>query len=91
MSNPGMTPLTMQQVMDFQKQQAMANALMTQNAPANTPYAGLANAGGTLAGALANKNIANNEAWAQQGISPVTVTPKVGSSWMSNLFGLGGQ
>lgn len=98
MSNSAMTPLTMQQVLDFQKQQQMAAALMGNSAPATQPNAGLANAGGDLSGALMNKNLQNQMQWAQQGITPVKLTnsafnPSVttqAGNWLSNLFSMGG-
>lgn len=112
MSNPGqpmngmqqlmtsqMTPELMQQMQayqDQQKQQAMAQALMQGNAQGQN--GGIANAGSAIAGAFADKRLQDNAKWAAQGISPVNVTPQVGTTqlgraagWAKNLFGIGGS
>lgn len=112
MSNPGqpmngmqqlmtsqLTPEVLQQMQtyqDQQKRQAMAQALMQNNMQGQN--AGIANAGSTLAGAFADKRLQNNAQWAAQGISPVTVTPQVGTTGLSRLgsqigglFGMGGS
>jgi hypothetical protein len=104
MSNPGistaqMTPELMQQwqaLQDQQRRQAMAQALMGNQAQGQN--SGIANAGSAIAGALADRNIANNARWTAQGISPVQVTPQVGTTglgraanWAKGLFGMGGS
>lgn len=93
-----MAPLTMQQMMDFQKQQNLAQALMGNQANPQTPYAGVANAGNNMLGAYLGKQNRDNMAFAAQGIAPVTVTPNqmtgqgggVGG-WFKNLFSMGGS
>lgn len=104
MSAPGyttnqMTPEFLQQMQQYQDQQrrsALAQSLMQGGATGQN--AGLANAGGALAGAFADRRIQDNMKWAAQGISPVQVTPQVGTtalgragSWAKNLFGMGGS
>lgn len=100
MSNPGLstsqlTPELLQQwqqQQDVAKQQAMAQALMGNQAQGQ--YSGLANAGGDILGAMASNSIAAKN----DPLSPVKVTPQVGTTGLgraanlaSNLFGMGGQ
>lgn len=81
-------------------QQKMAMALMGGNKTYNPQqqYAGLADAGSSLAGAMAMKNMADNQKWSAQGVAPVQVTPQqVGGgvgAWaqrnLGSLFSVGG-
>lgn len=96
MSNPGYFFAQPQQDGKSDPQK-LALALMGGNRPYNPqqPYAGIADAGNSLSQAVVQNKMAENAKWAQQGISPVSVTPQqVGGgpmAWMQrNLFNLGG-
>lgn len=95
----------MQQALDYQKQQQMAQALMDQQPDMKTPYAGLAQGGGSLLGALTMKDAQNNAMQNYQNNQPGTMHDTGGwgmvsdkapnlpaqSSWFKNLFSLGGR
>jgi hypothetical protein len=92
-----MTPEFLQQMQAYQDQQKrsqLANALMQNGADPTTANAGISNAGSDIAGAVISNKMADNAKWAAQGLSPVTVTPQVGTTGLgrfANMFGLGGS
>lgn len=97
MSNPGyqMTPDDMQSMEDMRRKQMMAAQLMAPQAQGQN--SGLANAGSSLLGAMEYNKLGNDAKFAAQGISPVNVTPQVGSGMLGrlgnkfgNMFGFGG-
>lgn len=108
-STAQLTPEFLQQMQAYQDQQkkmAMAQSLMQNNAPMNTPYAGISNAGSSLAGAMAARNLQQNAMQQAQNNMPGTmhdlgsgigsVSDKVPNlqnkaGWFSNMFSLGGQ
>lgn len=118
MSSPGMTnpalttaqltPEYLQQLQAYQDQQKqlnMAKALMNNQADAKTPYAGVANAGSDLTGALALKAFQQNQPQTNAanylpndptaGMKDQTGMPisgaQPGQSWWKGLFNLGGN
>lgn len=107
-STSQLTPEFLQQMQAYQEQQkklAMAQSLMQNSAPMTTPYAGISNAGSSLAGAMAARNLQQSAMQQTQNNMPGTmhslgggigsVSDKVPSlpnkaGWFSNLFSLGG-
>lgn len=91
--NGDMSPLTMQQVMEYQRQQQLAQALMAgNNRNPTTQYAGVANAGGDIASALMQNRLQKNAINAQDQVqvTPQKIPTPNNASWLKNLFGMGG-
>ena len=100
MSGSGL--LTMDQVrqwQQYQQQQQMAQALMGNNANATSPYAGVANLGGDLTGAMMLRNARNRMLAAQDSgvgadsgkMMANSAQASPGGSWLSNLLNFGGS
>jgi hypothetical protein len=98
MSGPGFF-YSDEQSPELTAQQRMAMALTQGQKPynPNQAYSGIADAGQSLAGAMAYNKYADDKKWAAQGISPVQITPRAGTTglsragdWASKLFSFGG-